>query len=146
MRPFRGAELAWCQSSLLCVLFIENQKDTLANGYPWPKSRGEKFFMEQKLRFGLKKNWANYEQLLRAVVSCFHGHFFFKYCSVHTKKLHRMKVRKPKQSLKFNYELKIGSETYSIVSCSTGDTSSRDLCIMTLPLANHSCVGLFYFF
>ena len=63
--------------ALSCVLFIENQKDTLANGYPWPKSRGENFFMEQKLRFGLKKNWANYEQLLRAVVSCFHGDFFF---------------------------------------------------------------------
>ena len=48
-------------------------------------------------------------------------------------------------SQKFNYELKIGSETYSIVSCSTGDTSSRDLCIMTLPLANHRCVGAFLF-
>ena len=62
------------------------------------------------------------------------------------KKLHRLKVRKPKKSLNFNYELKIGSETYSIVSCSTGDTSSRDLFVMTLPLVNHSCVGLFYFF
>ena len=38
-------------------------------------------FIEQKMRFGLvlgqlailKKNWANYEQLLRPVFSCFHG-------------------------------------------------------------------------
>ena len=38
-------------------------------------------FMQQELRFGLvlarlvllKKNWVNYEQLLRPVFSCFHG-------------------------------------------------------------------------
>ena len=55
--------------------------------------------MEKKMRFGLdlgrlatmkKKFWADYEQLLRAVVSCFHGQ----------KKLHKMKVRKPKKNLK----------------------------------------------
>ena len=42
--------------------------------------------MEQELRFGLDlgrlailkiKNLVNYEQLLRAVYSCFHGQFFF---------------------------------------------------------------------
>ena len=35
--------------------------------------------------------------LLRAVFSCFYGQkniFSFKYCSVRTKKLHRMKVKK----------------------------------------------------
>ena len=55
-------------------------------------------FMEQKLRFWLdfgnseKKNWANYEQVLRAIYSCFRRQkkrlFFLKHCSVHTKKLH----------------------------------------------------------
>jgi hypothetical protein len=46
--------------------------------------------MELKMCFGLvlgrlailKKNWANYEQLFRVVISCFHGHkkclMFFK--------------------------------------------------------------------
>jgi hypothetical protein len=45
-----------------------------------------------------KKIWANYEQLLRAVFSCFHGQkkglkFFLRYCSVRTKKLHKMEVK-----------------------------------------------------
>ena len=40
-------------------------------------------FMERKMRFGLvlgwlailkKTSWADYEQLFRAVFSCFHGH------------------------------------------------------------------------
>ena len=48
-----------------------------------------------------EKNWADYEQLLRADFSCFHGQkkikFFLKYCSIHTKKLHKMKARKPKK-------------------------------------------------
>jgi hypothetical protein len=57
--------------------------------------------MEKKMRFGLvldrlavlKKNfWANNEQFLRAVFSCFHGQ---KYPSVHTEKLHKKKLRKP---------------------------------------------------
>ena len=43
-------------------------------------------FMEQEFRFGLdlgrlavlkKSVWANYEQLLRVVISCFQGQFFF---------------------------------------------------------------------
>jgi hypothetical protein len=43
--------------------------------------------MEKKLRFGLvfwlvdnpeKKNWADYEQLLRAVFSCFQGQKIFR--------------------------------------------------------------------
>ena len=43
------------------------------------RSRAGRHFMEQKMRFGLvlgwlavlKKNWANYEQMSRAVFSCF---------------------------------------------------------------------------
>ena len=75
--------------------------------------------MEQKMRFGLvlgwlailKKNvWADYEQLLRLVFSCFQGQknnskIFQKYYSVCTKKLHQIKVRKPKRnSLRFSYK------------------------------------------
>ena len=55
-------------------------------------------FMEQKLRFGLvlglvdstEKNWADYEQLMRAFF-----HVFMcekKNCSVCAKKLHKLKV------------------------------------------------------
>jgi hypothetical protein len=45
-----------------------------------------------------KKIGANYEQLLRPVLLWFHGHkidliFFWKYCSVCTEKLHRIKVK-----------------------------------------------------
>ena len=79
-------------------------------------------FMEQELRFGLdlgqlallkKRVWANYEQLLRVAFSCFRGQFFFfnfqKLCSVRTKKLHKIELRKMQIiSLKFNYEFKIG--------------------------------------
>ena len=36
----------------------------------------------------------NYEQLLRAVFSCFRGHFFYLHCRVRTKKLLDTKVRK----------------------------------------------------
>ena len=47
----------------------------------------------------LKKVWADYEQLLREVFSTFCGQkkikfFFWKHCSVCTKKLHRKKVKK----------------------------------------------------
>ena len=35
-----------------------------------------------------KKNWDDYEQLLRVFFSCFWRHFFFKHNSVRTKKLH----------------------------------------------------------
>ena len=31
-----------------------------------------------------EKNWTDYQQLFCMVFSCFYGHFFFKYCSVHT--------------------------------------------------------------
>ena len=39
--------------------------------------------MEQNMRFGLvgnieKKNWADYEQLLKAVFPCFQGQVFFQ--------------------------------------------------------------------
>ena len=42
-----------------------------------------------------EKNWADYEQLLKNVFSCFQGQkinlkFFQKYCSVRTKKLHKI--------------------------------------------------------
>ena len=43
---------------------------------------------------------ADYEQLLRVGFSCFQGQknnlFFFKYCSVHTKKVHKMKLKEKK--------------------------------------------------
>ena len=47
---------------------------------------------------------ADYDQLLKVVSSCFQGQkknliFLKKYCSVHTKKLHVLKVRKPKENL-----------------------------------------------
>ena len=37
-----------------------------------------------------KKGWANYKQLFRAVFLCFHEQkrYFFKHCSIRTKKLH----------------------------------------------------------
>ena len=45
-----------------------------------------------------KKIGADYERLLRSVFSCFQGqnvfYLSFKYCSVCTKKLHRMKLKK----------------------------------------------------
>ena len=46
-----------------------------------------------------KKIWADYEQLLRTVFLCFHGQkqnlkYFKNHCSVRTKKLHKMKVKK----------------------------------------------------
>ena len=75
--------------------------------------------MEQKMRFELvlgrlailkKKIWADYEQLLTAVFSCFHGQkkfkIFLKNPSIRTEKLHEMKVRKlPKKSLEFSDKL-----------------------------------------
>ena len=50
-----------------------------------------------------KKFVANYEQLLRPVFLCFHRQkndliFFWKYCSVRTVKLHRIKVKKWKKN------------------------------------------------
>ena len=47
-----------------------------------------------------KKIWTDHEQLLRVVFLCFYGQkkyflFFWKHCSVRTKKLHRIEVRKP---------------------------------------------------
>ena len=46
-----------------------------------------------------KINGADYEQLMRTVFLCFHGQkinlfFFQKYCSVRTKTLHSLKVKK----------------------------------------------------
>ena len=39
--------------------------------------------------------WANYEQLLRAVFLCFHGQKNLKkHCSVCTKNLHKIKVKR----------------------------------------------------
>jgi hypothetical protein len=58
-----------------------------------------------------KKLGADYEQLLRAVFSCFHGQkigfiFLKKKSTIRTEKLHKIKVRKlPKTSLKFTYKL-----------------------------------------
>ena len=51
-------------------------------------------FLEQNMRSGLKKNWAD-EQLLKTFFLCFQGQkinlkFFQKYCSVRTKKLHKI--------------------------------------------------------
>ena len=57
-----------------------------------------------------KKFGADYEQLLRPVFLCFHGQkinlkFFRKYCSVRTKKLHRIKVKKKKSKSKIFWEV-----------------------------------------
>ena len=62
--------------------------------------------MEQELIFGLdvgqsavlkKKVWADYEQILRVVFSCFQGQFvlkfFQKHFSIRTKKLHKMMLK-----------------------------------------------------
>ena len=63
--------------------------------------------MEHELRFGLdlgrlavlkKRVWADNEQLLRVLSSCFQGKtkvkIFQKHCSVHTKTLHKMMLKK----------------------------------------------------
>ena len=63
-------------------------------------------FMKWKINFGLwavawaglweKRVWADYEQLLRPVISLFRGQknfFFWKHHSVRTKKLHKKKVK-----------------------------------------------------
>ena len=52
-----------------------------------------------------KKMRADYEQLLRMFFLCFQGQknnlkFFKNYCSVHTKKLHQIKMRKPNKFFK----------------------------------------------
>ena len=85
-------------------------------------------FMEQKMLFGLilgrlailKKNgWADYEQLLREVFSCFQGHFFWKHYSVRTKKLHNIFLNFFKNFLKiflnFFFGIK-GLRTFSNVN------------------------------
>ena len=41
-----------------------------------------------------KKFGADYEQVLRAFFCVFIGNFFFKYCSIRTKKLPKMKMKK----------------------------------------------------
>ena len=57
-------------------------------------------FMEQKMRFGLvlgwlailkRKNWATFEGSFFMFSGAI---FFFKHCSVRTKKLHKMKLKK----------------------------------------------------
>ena len=55
-----------------------------------------------------KKFGADYEQLLRPVFLCFHRqkinlNFFWKYCSIWTKKLHRIEVKKVKKVLGSNF-------------------------------------------
>ena len=75
--------------------------------------------MEQKLRFGLV-SW---------------GFFFFFLLSVHTKKLHKIKVKK-----KLLFFVKTNYETFSIVSYSTRVTPTRDLYIMTLDTGGGDCI------
>ena len=69
---------------------------TLASKVIIHKSRGEQFSWNRYWDLGWfwagmqcwKKNWADFEQFLRAVFSCFHRQrkcFFFKYCCVCTK-------------------------------------------------------------
>ena len=66
--------------------------------------------MEQEFRFGLdlgqlavlkKRVWADYEQLLRVFFHVFRGKkikkSFKNHCSVRTRKLHKMKLRKGKK-------------------------------------------------
>ena len=67
------------------------------------KSRGGQFLWNINWYLGWfwagwqywKKVWADYEQFLRAVFSCFHWqkkslNYFYKYCSVCSKKLHKI--------------------------------------------------------
>ena len=78
----------------------------------------------------------DYEQLLRVFFYVFRRKkiYFFKYCSVHTKKMHKMKMRKQNKNLQedlvINFKYAIYSQ--SIVYFSTEDTSLRDFYIMTL--------------
>ena len=85
-------------------------------------SRGWRFLWNRNWRFGPVGITEKNEQLLRPFFSCFHGQkkdFFFKNIVAHTLK-----------DLNFFFEFFKGQETFSIVSCSTRDTSPRDFSIM----------------
>ena len=105
-------------------------------------------FMEKELRFGLnlgrspilkKRVWVDYEQLLNMVFSCFQRQkkvlFFFKRCSVPTKKLHKMKWKEmffsfEKNQKEFSFWL-----FYRLRNIFNRDTSPpRDLSIITLDV------------
>ena len=75
----------------------------------------------------VKKFGVDYDQLLRAFFSSFHVQ---KSCIAYEAK-------------KITKEFFIGYKTSSIVSCSTIDTSPRDLCIVTLP-GNRPQTGIPY--
>ena len=69
---------------------------------------------------------------------------FFKYYSVHTKKLHSIKLRRPSifaRKFKCKFQVQRIKETHSIVSCSTRDNSIHDLCIMTFCEIRFPSIG-----
>ena len=74
---------------------------------------------------------------INCTVKYFSGFMFFgqkfKYCSVRTKKLHKMKVRKPKEKY-----------SQSIMSCSTRDTSLRKFFTMTFVHTHHYFFKTFF--
>ena len=81
-----------------------------------------------------------WKRKLGSIMSSFWGWFFHvfrdKKCSVPTKKFHKMKLKKNifflQKIEKMNFWFFIGKETFSIMSCSTWDTSQRDFSTMTL--------------
>ena len=80
--------------------------------------------------------WAGFGpvlQLLRPGFSCFHGQKknILKHCRWLKHFWHRMKLRKYFFFLK-KFKKNLGSDTFSIVSCTIRDPSPRDFSIMTL--------------
>ena len=72
-------------------------------------------------------------ELLRPVFSCFHGQHFW----------HRMKLKNIFFFLK-KLKKKLGSDTFSIVSCSIRDPSPRDFSLMTLTVSNSNySIGIY---
>ena len=115
---FRDSKLNWCfkvyTGLIICFFFHSDVFSSICiQGHYIELAQGN-IFMEQKMRFRLilgrlailkKKLGPNYDQLLRLVFSCFKGqknnfNLKKKYYRVCTTKLHKMKVRKPKQIFK----------------------------------------------
>jgi hypothetical protein len=96
----------------------------------------EAIFMKQNMRFVLVLGPLAIMKI-NCTVKYFSGFMFFgqkfKYCSVRTKKLHKMKVRKPKEKY-----------SQSIMSCSTRDTSLRKFFTMTFVHTHHYFFKTFF--
>ena len=94
---------SWEKNKCFSVVQISRSPTVLISHYI--EVAQENIFMGQKMRFGLvsgrwlywKKIGADYEQLLRVIFQVFRE-VLFNYCSV-SKKLHKIKLRKPKKKL-----------------------------------------------